>query len=75
MAIDFDALDLVRTKNKAKRHEQKQKDKQKNKHIFLKLADRLNMLSYGYRKASNEDIKEVYINKGIELIKDCANKI
>ena len=61
--------------NKAKRHEQQQKDKQKNKHIFLKLADRLNMLSYGYKKASNEDIKEVYINKGIELIKDCANKI
>ena len=75
MAIDFDALDLVRTKNKAKMYEQQQKDKQKNKHIFLKLADRLNMLSYGYRKASNEDIKEVYINKGIELIKDCANKI
>tara|TARA_R110000796_G_scaffold6230_1_gene22416 strand:- start:217 stop:444 length:228 start_codon:yes stop_codon:yes gene_type:complete len=75
MAIDFDALDLVRTKNKAKMYEQKQKDKQKNKHIFLKLVDRLNMLSYGYKKASNEDIKEVYINKGIELIKDCANKI
>ena len=61
--------------NKAKRYEQKQKDKQKNKHIFLKLNDRLNMLSYGYRKASNEDIKEIYINKGIELIKDYANKL
>jgi len=75
MAIDFDALDFVRTRNKAERYEQKQKDKQKNKHIFLKLNDRLNMLSYGYRKASNEDIKEIYINKGIELIKDYANKI
>jgi hypothetical protein len=66
---------VVQEINKAKRHEQKQKDKQKNKHIFLKLADRLNMLSYGYKKASNEDIKEVYINKGIELIKDYADKL
>ena len=71
----LDEIRQVQEINKAKRYEQKQKDKQKNKHIFLKLADRLNMLSYGYRKASNEDIKEVYINKGIELIKDCANKI
>ena len=27
MAIDFDALDLVRTKNKAKMYEQQQKEK------------------------------------------------
>ena len=34
MAIDFDALDLVRTKNKAKRHEaikQNNENKKKNK--------------------------------------------
>jgi len=71
----LDEIRQVQEINKAKRYEQKQKDKQKNKHIFLKLNDRLNMLSYGYRKASNEDIKEIYINKGIELIKDYANKL
>ena len=35
MAIDFDALDLVRTRNKAKMYEQQQKEKkQKRSNIF-----------------------------------------
>ncbi|ADD94231.1 hypothetical protein [uncultured phage MedDCM-OCT-S04-C1227] len=39
MAIDFDALDLVRTKNKAKRHEaikvQKREQKEKDIKYFM----------------------------------------
>ena len=43
MAIDFDALDLIRTKNKAKRHEaikqqqreQKEKEKEKKGKQFI----------------------------------------
>ena len=35
MAIDFDALDLVRTQNKAKMYEQQQKEKKQKDQIYF----------------------------------------
>jgi hypothetical protein len=75
MAIDFDALDLVRTKNKAKRHEQQQKEKRKKDQIYFEGVDKLNKLANAYDKATDQGIKEVYKNKWLELVKVYANKI
>ena len=75
MAIDFDALDLVRTKNKAKMYEQKQKEKRKKDQIYFEGVDKLNKLANAYDKAANQGIKEVYKNKWLELVKIYAAKI
>ena len=75
MAIDFDALDLVRTKNKAKMYEQKQKEKKQKDQIYFEGVDKLNKLANAYDKAANQGIKEVYKNKWLELVKIYAAKI
>jgi len=75
MAIDFDALDLVRTKNKAKRYEQQQKEKKQKDQIYFEGVDKLNKLANAYDKANDQGIKEVYKNKWFELIKIYANKL
>ena len=75
MAIDFDALDLVRTKNKAKRYEQKQKDKQKKHELFIDGRKKLDSLANAYNKATDQGIKEVYKKKWFELVKIYANKL
>jgi len=75
MAIDFDALDLVRTKNKAKMYEQQQKEKRKKDQIYFEGVDKLNKLANAYDKAANQGIKEVYKNKWLELVKIYAAKI
>ncbi len=75
MAIDFDALDLIRTKNKAKRYEQKQKEKKQKDQIYFEGVDKLNKLANAYDKAANQGIKEVYKNKWLELVKIYAAKI
>jgi len=75
MAIDFDALDLVRTQNKAKMYEQKQKEKKQKDQIYFEGVDKLNKLVNAYNKATDQGIKEVYKNKWLELIKIYANKI
>jgi len=75
MAIDFDALDLVRTQNKAKMYEQKQKEKKQKDQIYFEGVDKLNKLVNAYDKATDQGIKEVYKNKWLELIKVYANKI
>ena len=75
MAIDFDALDLVRTKNKAKRYEQQQKEKKQKDQIYFEGVDKLNKLVNAYDKATDQGIKEVYKNKWFELIKIYANKL
>ena len=75
MAIDFDALDLVRTKNKAKRYEQQQKEKRKKDQIYFEGVDKLNKLANAYDKAANQSIKEVYKNKWLELVKIYAAKL
>ena len=75
MAIDFDALDLVRTKNKAKMYEQQQKEKKQKDQIYFEGVDKLNKLANAYDKATDQDIKEVYKNKWLELVKIYAAKI
>ena len=75
MAIDFDALDLVRTQNKAKMYEQKQKEKKQKDQIYFEGVDKLNKLANAYDKAANQGIKEVYKNKWLELVKIYAAKI
>ena len=75
MAIDFDALDLVRTQNKAKMYEQQQKEKRKKDQIYFEGVDKLNKLANAYDKAANQGIKEVYKNKWLELVKIYAAKI
>jgi len=75
MAIDFDALDLVRTQNKAKMYEQKQKDKQKKHELFIDGRNKLDKLANAYNKADDQGIKEVYKKKWFELVKIYAAKI
>jgi len=75
MAIDFDALDLVRTQNKAKMYEQKQKEKKQKDQIYFEGVDKLNKLANAYDKAADQGIKEVYKNKWLELVKIYAAKI
>ena len=75
MAIDFDALDLVRTRNKAKMYEQQQKEKKQKDQIYFEGVDKLNKLANAYDKAANQGIKEVYKNKWLELVKIYAAKI
>jgi len=75
MAIDFDALDLVRTKNKAKMYEQQQKEKKQKDQIYFEGVDKLNKLANAYNKAADQGIKEVYKNKWLELVKIYAAKI
>ena len=75
MAIDFDALDLVRTKNKTKMYEQQQKEKKQKDQIYFEGVDKLNKLANAYDKAADQGIKEVYKNKWLELVKIYAAKI
>ncbi len=75
MAIDFDALDLIRTKNKAKIYEQQQKEKKQKDQIYFEGVDKLNKLANAYDKAADQGIKEVYKNKWLELVKIYAAKI
>ena len=75
MAIDFDALDLVRTQNKARRYEQKQKEKKQKDQIYFEGVNKLNKLTNAHDKATDQGIKEVYKNKWFELIKIYAAKI
>ena len=75
MAIDFDALDLVRTKNKAKMYEQQQKEKKQKDQIYFEGVDKLNKLANAYDKAADQGIKEVYKNKWLELVKIYAAKL
>ena len=75
MAIDFDALDLVRTKNKAKVHERKMSEKQKKHELFIDGRKQLDSLANAYNKATDPGIKEVYKKKWFELVKIYANKI
>ena len=75
MAIDFDALDLVRTQNKARIHEKKISDQKKKHELFIDARNKLDKLANAYNKATDQGIKEVYKNKWLELVKIYANKI
>ena len=75
MAIDFDALDFVRTQNKVKVHERKMSEKQKKHELFIDGRKKLDSLANAYNKATNEEFKKVYKQKWFELVKVYANKI
>ena len=75
MAIDFDALDLVRTKNKAKRYEQKQKEKKDKMETIKNLTKKLNLFCGATDRASDNGFKDLYMDKAEKIIKDYANKI
>ena len=75
MAIDFDALDLVRTKNKAKRYEQKQKEKKDKMETIKKLAKKLNLFCGATDRASDNGFKYLYMDKADKLIKEYKYKI
>ena len=75
MAIDFDALDFVRTRNRAKVHERKMSERQKKHELFIDGRKQLDSLANAYNKATNEQFKKVYKQKWFELIKIYANKI
>ena len=79
MAIDFDALDLIRTKNKAKRHEaiKQQQREQKEKQIE-KYMNEMNEISSKYYKAKNNNDHATTISLGNEWyskLKLCSKKI
>ena len=75
MAVDFEALDFVRTQNKAKIHERKMSERQKKHELFIDARKSLDNLANAYNKADDQGIKEVYKNKWFELVKIYANKI
>ena len=75
MAIDFDALDLVRTKNKAKMYEQQQKEKKDKLETIKKIAKKLNIFCGATDRASDNGFKYLYMDKAEKIIKDYANKI
>ena len=75
MAIDFDALDFVRTRNRAKVHERKMSERQKKHELFIDGRKQLDSLANAYNRATNEQFKKVYKQKWFELIKVYANKI
>ena len=79
MAIDFDALDLVRTKNKAKRHEAiKQQQREHKEKQIEKYMEEINKTSNNYYKAKNNNDHATTISLGNEWynkIKLCVKKI
>ena len=75
MAIDFDALDFVRTQNKAKKHKRKMSEKQKKHELFIDGRKQLDSLANAYNRATDQGIKEVYKKKWFELVKLYANKL
>ena len=75
MAIDFDALDFVRTRNRAKIYERKMREQQKKHELFIDGRKQLDSLANAYNRATNEQFKKVYKQKWFELIKVYANKI
>jgi len=75
MAVDFEALDFVRTRNRAKIHERKMSEQQKKHELFINGRKQLDSLANAYNRATNQEFKKVYKQKWFELIKVYANKI
>jgi len=76
MAIDFDALDLVRTKNKAKRHEaiKKQQQEQKEKDIKY-FMDQLSSIKTDHDLCQDPAVKKLLLDKWLGVVKLCVKKI
>jgi len=58
MAIHFDALDLIRTKNKAKRYEQKKREQ-----LLKKVDDIKQKLLKPIFNGCNDEFYEMWLNK------------
>ena len=75
MAVDFEALDFIRTQNKAKTHERKMSEQQKRHELFIDARKSLDNLANAYNKATNPDFKKLYKEKWFELVKVYAKKL
>ena len=79
MAVDFQALDFIRTKNKIVEHERKMSEQQKRHELFIDARKSssfiLDNLANAYNRATNPDFKKLYKEKWFELVKVYAKKI
>ena len=75
MAVDFEALDFIRSRNKIKTHERKMSEQQKRHELFIDGRKSLDKLANAYNKATNPDFKKLYKEKWFELVKVYAKKI
>lgn len=76
MAIDFDALDLIRSKNKANRHEalKKQKQQQRKKDIEYYMKE-LSTITRDHNICDDPAIKKLLLDKWLGVVKLCVKKI
>ena len=76
MAIHFDALDLVRSKNKAKRHEaikqQQREQKEKNIKYFM---NQLSEIKIDHDLCQDPAVKKLLLDKWLGMVKLCVKKI
>ena len=75
MAVDFQALDFIRSKNRIVNHERKKSEQQKRHELFIDARKSLDNLANAYNKATNPDFKKLYKEKWFELVKVYAKKI
>ena len=75
MAVDFEALDFIRTRNKVKNHERKMTEQQRKHELFIDGRNKLDKLANAYNKATNPDFKKLYKDKWFKLVKEYAKKI
>lgn len=76
MAIDFDALDLVRTKNKAKRHKAIKEQKKKEVDQYIQsMMPKLSELNKKHNECTDSAIKNTILKDWQQLVKLCAKKI
>ena len=60
MAVDFEALDFIRTRNKVKNHERKMTEQQRKHELFIDGRSQLDKLANAYNKAENLEFKKLY---------------
>ena len=58
MAVDFQALDFIRSKNRIVNHERKKSEQQKRHELFIDGRSQLDKLANAYNKATNPDFKK-----------------
>ena len=76
MAIHFDALDPVRSKNKAKRHEaiKQQQREQKEKDIKY-FMNQLSEIKRDHDLCQDPAVKKLLLDKWLGMVKLCVKKI
>ena len=75
MAVDFQALDFIRSKNRIVNHERKKSEQQKRHELFIDARKSLDNLANAYNKATNSEFKKLYKEKWFELVKVYAKKL